>query len=166
MTHWQRLALGLTTISLALGAMAADPNPVKEAAPIEEALPIEADWRARAMAYLKSPDTKGKRKEMRKATRALKQPCRHCHTPDFQDYTPKRKIAQQMMALSVENGVDCADCHTGKTELTALGKKALPMWEVAREQGVFCDACHQPTTKFAKLTERGARFQAEQEKKK
>jgi len=165
MSRWQRLALAATTIALAMSALAADPTADGKATPAEEALPIDADWQARSFAYFTSPDPKQRRKEMRKATRALKQPCRYCHTPDFKNYTAKRKIAQQMMALSIENGVDCADCHVGKSEMTPLGKKSIPMWEIAREKGVFCNACHQPKTKFVELTDRGETFKAEMKKK-
>ncbi len=165
MNRWQRLAFVVSSIVLGLAALAADPKPAPVPPIPEEALDIKADWRARAMAYFESADAMGRRKEMRKATRALKQPCRYCHTPDFKDYTAKRGIARQMMALSVENGVDCSDCHAGKTEYTPLGKKSLPMWEIAREQGVFCEACHLPKTKFAELTERGAKFKAEKMKR-
>jgi nitrate/TMAO reductase-like tetraheme cytochrome c subunit len=154
MTCWQRWGLAAVMVGLAWGTVAAEPTPVGEG------LPVAADWRARAMNYFESADPKAQRREMRKATRALKRPCRYCHTPDFKDYTPKRRVAQQMMALSVENSVDCADCHVGKAGFTELGQKSQPMWEVAREKGVFCDACHQPKAKFTELTTEGQRYQA------
>ncbi len=159
MTGWQRLGLAGLMIGFAWGTVAAEP------ASIDEGLPIAGDWRTRAMNYLKSADQKGQRKEMRKATRALKRPCRYCHTPDFADYTPKRRVSQQMMALSVENAVDCADCHLGKTDFTPLGQDSRAMWKTAREEGVFCDACHEPKTKFEKLTTRGVRYKAKKKAK-
>ncbi len=122
------------------------------------ALPITADWRARAMKWFESDDSKARRKEMRKATRALKQPCRYCHTPDFKGYTEKRLISQQMMALSVEHGVECQDCHAGKDQYTEMGKTAQKMWSLSRKENLFCDGCHTQGTAFKSLTEHGRRF--------
>ena len=128
-------------------------------APAGAALPIESDWKARADAWFDTSDDAGRRKEMRAVTRALRQPCRYCHTPDFTGYTDKRLVSQQMMALSAEHGVECADCHAGKDALTPLGQKAAPMWALAREKKVFCGACHVKHQRFGALTERGKRFE-------
>lgn len=126
--------------------------------PPPEPLPIEADWRVRSMAWFDADDEQARRKQMRAITRALRQPCRYCHTPDFTGYTDKRLISQQMMALSAEHGVQCAECHAGRDGLTPLGQTAAPMWALAREKGQFCGTCHVKHRRFEALTEQGQRF--------
>ena len=125
------------------------------------AIAVEADWAARALAWFKgAADEKARKEAMREITKAIKQPCRLCHTPDFQGYTDMQPLARQMMALSVENGVTCAECHQGKTELTALGQKSKPMWALSHEQKVFCDHCHVPAKRFVELTPAGQDWKA------
>lgn len=138
-------------------AEAATPDTATPATP--EALPVDADWRARAMAWFTAADDAGRREEMRAITRALRQPCRYCHTPDFTGYTEKRLVSQQMMALSAEHGLKCEDCHAGKTELTPLGLSSAPMWALAREKKTFCGTCHVKHARFEQLTEEGRRFE-------
>lgn len=149
----RRITHGLLAIAtlLATSAAAEPPTP-------STPLPIEADWKARADAWFTAKDDAGRREEMRAVTRALRQACRYCHTPDFTGYTDKRLISQQMMALSAEHGVECADCHGGRDALTPLGAKAAPMWRLAREKQVFCGACHVKHARFETLTEQGQRF--------
>ncbi len=158
-----RLAACAALLTLAGAAFAEPPAAEPSTAdtpPGPTALPVDADWKARADAWFTATDDAGRRKEMRAVTRALRQPCRYCHTPDFTGYTDKRLISQQMMALSAEHGVECKDCHAGKATLTPLGQKAAPMWTLAREKGVFCGTCHVKHRRFEALTERGQRFRA------
>jgi nitrate/TMAO reductase-like tetraheme cytochrome c subunit len=150
------LTLGLTAIAALLVAAAPTSTPATP-----QPLPVKADWQARAAAWFKdAPDTTAKRKAMRQITKALKQPCRYCHTPDWKGYTDKLLISQQMMALSAEHDVPCADCHAGKTELTALGEKARPMFALARKKVVDCGHCHVPQKKFKALTPEGEAHKA------
>ena len=69
-------------------------------------LPLESNWHERASQWFDQADPKSRRKQMRQMTRALKQPCRYCHTPDFKDFTDKKLISQQMMAISAEHDVE------------------------------------------------------------
>lgn len=127
-------------------------------------VPIEGeDFAARADAWYTAPadDKKGRRAEMRPLGAALKQPCRYCHTRDFKSYTDRLDISRQMMALSAEHKVACADCHAGKRAHTELGQQAQRMWLLSHEEGVFCEACHTPGAQFKELTDQGARFKEE-----
>ncbi len=142
----------------ALAATAYEPN--------SEALPVAADWKARAGAWFESADNEARKKQMREVTRALRQPCKYCHTPDFTGYTDKLLISQQMMALTAEHRVPCGDCHAGKNQLTDLGVTSQAMWTVAREQKVFCEACHVKGERFGKLTPAGERYKPKWEKRK
>ena len=121
-------------------------------------LPIQTDWKGRAEKWFSSTDTAGKRKEMRTITRALKQPCKYCHTPDFKGYTDKHLISQQMMAISAEYQVACSDCHSGKVKMTPMGEIAMNMWKLAHEKKVECNHCHQPGNGFLNLTQEGRSF--------
>lgn len=121
-------------------------------------LPIEADWSARAQKWFSSTDLTGRRKEMRTMTRALKQPCRYCHTPDFKGYTDKRLISQQMMAISAEYQVACSDCHSGKVDMTPMGQIAQKMWALAHKKKVECRHCHEAGAGFLNLTDAGKAF--------
>ena len=121
-------------------------------------LPIQTDWKGRAEKWFSSTDTAGKRKEMRTITRALKQPCKYCHTPDFKGYTDKHLISQQMMAISAEYQVACSDCHSGKVKMTPMGEIAMNMWKLAHEKKVECKHCHQPGNGFLNLTPEGRSF--------
>jgi len=154
-----------TTTDAAKKAATSEPStPTPQASPKKPestAVPIKSNWRERAMKWFTAGDVKGQRKEMRKATRALKKPCRHCHSRDFKSYTDKRLIAQQMMALSVEHGVQCEDCHGGRDTMTEMGRKAVHMWKLAHDKGVFCEHCHVPAKKFGELTQAGQEFKDE-----
>ena len=127
--------------------------------------PVKSDWKARSMAWFKTKDEKSQRKEMRAATKALRKPCRYCHTPDFKGYTEKRLIAQQMMAMSEEHGVQCTACHAGRKGLTPKGKIAEKMWEWSIERGVFCETCHLKGAGFEKLSPAGKKSLGEWKKR-
>lgn len=151
----------------ALALLAASPPSVAPASAVSVPstsgpLPIEADWKARAAAWFKdAKDEPARRKAMRQITRAIKQPCRYCHTPDWKGYTDKLAISRQMMALSAEHDVACADCHQGKTELSPLGKTARNMWRLAHEKKVECSHCHTPGKRFKALTAAGETYKAD-----
>lgn len=113
--------------------------------------------RAEAWFTAKS-DANARRAEMRAITSALKQPCRHCHTPAFDDYTDRLDISRQMMALSAEHGVTCGECHDGKDAYTELGRKSARMWQLSHEQGQLCEACHVPAKRFEVLSPAGQKF--------
>ena len=133
------------------------PIVLKPGAPGHDAAAL--DFKARGEAWFTDhTDATARRAEMRSITAALKQPCRHCHTPAFDGYTDRLPISRQMMALSAEHGVACADCHQGKADYTELGRKSVQMWQLSHEQGVFCDACHLPGAKFEKLSPAGEKF--------
>ena len=87
--------------------------------------PVESDWHARAEKWFSSTDPKVRRKEMRAATKALKQSCFYCHTKGFKGYHDNKLISQQMMAMSAEHDVSCADCHAGKRELSGSEEEGL-----------------------------------------
>lgn len=148
---WGGAALTAACLLLA----GATPKPPPASRPIEV---DGADWRARSMAWFVSADTAERRTEMRSAGQALKQACRYCHTPDFKDYTDKQAISRQMMALSAEHGVTCAECHSGRETFTELGERSREMWTLALEKKVFCDHCHVTKTKFEKLTPEGETY--------
>jgi len=121
------------------------------------------DWHARAEKWFTASDEDTRKAQMKEASRALKRPCKYCHTEDFEGYTENKELAQQMMALSAENGVTCQDCHDGRDKFTKLGEDAKHMWAFSVEKKMFCDDCHQPQTKFEKLTEKGKKFHDEWE---
>lgn len=151
--------LALTTLLLLLGlALTGADTPTSETA---EAVPLEGDWKARADKWFTTVSEKARKKEMRKATKALRKPCKHCHTPDWSGYTDRLDISRQMMALSAEHGVACKDCHAGKKNvLTELGEKAKPMWALSHEKKVFCEECHVPGKRFEVLTKAGKKHQS------
>ena len=126
-------------------------------------LPLESNWHERASQWFDQADPKSRRKQMRQMTRALKQPCRYCHTPDFKDFTDKKLISQQMMAISAEHDVACKECHLGKKALSELGKTAQKMWLLSIQKGVSCEHCHKPKTKFKVLTSTGKNFKTHQQ---
>ena len=127
-----------------------------------EPLPLESNWHERASKWFEQADPGARRKQMRQMTRALKQPCRYCHTPDFKDFTAKKLISQQMMAISAEHDVACKDCHLGKKVLSELGKTAQKMWQLSIQKEVSCEHCHKPQSKFKALTRAGKAFKARQ----
>ena len=128
-------------------------------------VPIESNWRDRGMKWFKSDDLKARRKEMRAVSRALKRPCKYCHTRDFKGFVGHRKITQQMMALSIEHDVACADCHAGRNDFTEMGKRSQLMWKISHERKVFCDHCHIKKKRFNGLTPEGQAFKDEGSKK-
>jgi hypothetical protein len=137
------------------------PAPPNDAPSTSNALPIESNWKARAARWFASSDTPSRRKEMREIVKALKQPCRYCHSTDFKEFTAHLKISRQMMALSAEHKVACSDCHAGKSEYTEMGRVASQMWKLAKEKKVFCGHCHVQGTRFATLTAEGEAYKGE-----
>jgi len=151
-------SLLLSTVAL-LGA-----DPKKPA--LAEAIPIDSDWKARADAWFTTTGDKARQKEMRKQTKALRKPCKHCHTRDWEGYTDRLDISRQMMALSAEHGVPCGDCHAGKKDkLTELGTKTKPWWKLSMEKKGFCEHCHVPAKRFEVRTAAGKKYAAEAKKK-
>jgi len=161
-----RSALPLVTGALALAFAAVAIGHEKEPGP----LPLPGvDWDERADKWFTSKEEKERKAQMKEASRSLKRPCKFCHTEDFDGFVDEsRKVmVQQMMALSVEHGVQCKDCHDGRDKMTKMGDEAHEMFEVAAEKKVFCDECHQKNdSKFEDLTEKGKKFKDEQEAKK
>lgn len=160
------LTLGLYALA-ALALLAASPpsaapaSAASVASATPQPLPVDADWKSRAASWFKdAADEPARRKAMRQVTRALKQPCRYCHTPDWKGYTDKLAISRQMMALSAEHGVPCADCHQGKTALSPLGETARTMWRVAQEKKVDCAHCHPVGKRFKALNAAGEAYRA------
>lgn len=151
LTHRRALALGV--LLLTAGLIAAFPYQ-----PTDRTVPVTADWKTRADAWFKTTTVEGRREEMRTITRALRQACQYCHTPDFTAYTDKLAVSRQMMALSAEHGVTCEDCHGGRDSLTELGQRSASMWSLAIEKQVFCESCHVPQSRFTALTAEGERF--------
>ena len=147
--------LTVALLMIAAVLIAAGPGPAPQP------LPVESDWKARAEAWFGDAKTDvERRKAMRSVTKALKQPCRYCHTPDWSGYTDKLAISRQMMALSAENDVTCADCHAGKLEMTELGETSRNMWALARSKAVDCGHCHLPKAKFKTLNAQGKAWQS------
>lgn len=159
--------LGMAALALGL-LMAADPAPVS---PETQPITVEGvDWHARAEAWFVAPSTepKARRKEMKQMTKALKRPCRYCHSKDFKSYPDERLklVTQQMMVISKEHDVTCKGCHSGRGLFTHMGEESKGMWKLSAEKGVLCDHCHTPSTRFEKLTAAGEAFAKEQAKKK
>lgn len=152
-----RRALALAALLSTAGLIAAHPY-----TPTDRTVPVEADWKARGDKWFTATDLEGRRQEMRQITKALRQACQYCHTPDFTGYTDKLAVSRQMMALSAEHGVACEDCHVGRDTLSELGQRSAPMWTLAIEKKVFCESCHVPQKRFAELTAEGRRFQREE----
>ncbi len=143
-------------------ARAGDPPP----APKAEAIPTGGDWEARSMKWFTTTGKKAQKREMRKATKALRKPCKHCHLRNWSGYTDRQDISRQMMAMSVEHGVPCKDCHAGKKDVyTELGESSKHWWRVSHELKVFCDHCHVPAKRFEALTKAGKKYAAETKKK-
>ncbi|MEE2757119.1 MAG: hypothetical protein VYA30_10680 [Myxococcota bacterium] len=123
-----------------------------------KAAPVDSDWHGRAEKWFTSTDKKERRKAMRQFTRALRKPCKFCHTTDFKGYTDRLLISQQMMAMTVEHGVECKDCHAGKDGFTKMGQTSEKMWQLVHKKKVFCEHCHVPKNRFQKLTPEGQLF--------
>jgi hypothetical protein len=114
--------------------------------------------RQRAQAWFESNDKKKRRLQMRQMTRALKQPCKYCHTAGFKGYTDRYTVSLEMMALSAEHDLRCDDCHAGKKVLTETGIQARKMKKVSKDLGVECTHCHVPSKKFKILTTDGEKY--------
>ncbi len=112
----------------------------------------------RAQSWFESDDKKKRRLQMRQMTRALKQPCKYCHTAGFKGYTDRYTVSLEMMALSAEHNLRCDDCHAGKTALTDTGEQAKKMKKVSLDLGVACTHCHVPSQKFKVLTSNGEQY--------
>jgi len=128
------------------------------------------DWDTRADKWFTAPkeDEAARKAQMKEASRALKRPCKFCHTEDFSGFVDdkRKQLVQQMMIVSAEHGVECKDCHSGRDTMTELGETAKKMYAVAREKTVFCDDCHQTNkSKFKDLTDKGKKFKEETEAK-
>ena len=132
-------------------------NPESLAAPTD----AFEQLRLRASAWFKSTDKKARRKEMRAMTRALKQPCKYCHTAGFKGYTDRHQVTLEMMALSVEHDVECKDCHLGKDALSSMGTIAKGMELLAKQEAASCGDCHVQKAKFKTLTPRGKKYKDE-----
>ena len=119
----------------------------------------------RAQSWFESDDIKKRRKQMRQMTRALKQPCKYCHTAGFNGYTDRHSISLEMMVLSVEHAVQCDECHMGKKALTPMGMKAEKMMKISQQLQVECNHCHVKQQKFRTLTPQGETYRSETESK-
>ena len=108
-------------------------------------------WHAEAQKWYKKDDISSKRLQMRDMTRALKRSCYYCHTRNFKDYTQVKEISLQMMAISHQHQITCADCHQGHKGLTLVGSKSLLMWRYSVTQEKQCQDCHQAQAQFKKL---------------
>jgi nitrate/TMAO reductase-like tetraheme cytochrome c subunit len=153
------LLLAFAGTSLALPALAEDPAPDQAPVQLEisgKTLKADgADWHERAGKWFDSDDKKARKEQMRAATRAIKQGCKYCHTQDFEGFTDKKLIAQQMMWISKTFDTKCGDCHAGKDLFTPLGKRAHKMFALSVERGVTCDHCHSGEDHFKGLTPDG-----------
>ena len=112
----------------------------------------------RAQAWFESSDKKKRRLQMRQMSRALKQPCKYCHTSGFKGYTDRYAVSLEMMALSAEHNLRCDECHNGKKSLTETGLQAQKMQTVSKNLGVECTHCHVPKKKFQLLTLEGEKY--------
>lgn len=113
-------------------------------------------WQAKAQSWYRSTEPSAQRQQMREMSRPLKQSCYYCHTRRFKSYVEENYlISLQMMAISAEQDLSCADCHIGQKGLTELGAKSLIQWRWAFKQGRNCSECHQAQHKFKKLTAKG-----------
>jgi hypothetical protein len=89
-------------------------------------------------------------------SKPLKRSCYYCHQKSFKGYVEAQYlISLQMMAISAEQGLSCADCHLGRRGLTELGAQSLIQWRYSHEKGLDCSDCHQPKGRFRSLTPRG-----------
>lgn len=151
--------IGATLVYAAV-ALAGEPKPLEVPG---------ADWHAKAERWFTSKDEKERKAQMKEASRALKRPCKNCHTEDFEGFIDEARkvLTQQMMSISFDSGLQCKDCHDGKEKMTELGETAEKMYDLSREKGVYCDECHQTNqSKFKDLSEKGKKFKDEMEAKK
>lgn len=153
------LIVGATLVSGAL-ALAEEPKPLQSTG---------VDWEKRADKWFKSEDEKDRKAQMKEASRALKRPCKNCHTEDFEGFVDdnRKLLTQQMMAVAAEHDVECKDCHAGKDKMTELGDKTVKWYDTSRELKLLCEDCHQPNkSKFADLTDKGKAYKNEMAAKK
>ncbi len=151
--------IGATLVYAAV-ALAGEPKPLNVPG---------ADWHAKAERWFTSKDEKERKAQMKEASRALKRPCKNCHTEDFEGFIDedRKVLTQQMMSISFDSGLQCKDCHDGKEKMTELGETAEKMYDLSREKGVYCDECHQTNqSMFKDLSEKGKKFKDEMEAKK
>ena len=142
------IALLVTPIAMEVNALA---QPEMKTAAMKE----------RAQAWFDSEDIKKRRIQMRQMTRALKQPCKYCHTAGFKGYTNQYSISLEMMVISAEHDVRCDECHSGKKALTPLGVQAAKMTKVSQNLGVECNHCHVQKMQFKALTLQGEAYRLE-----
>jgi nitrate/TMAO reductase-like tetraheme cytochrome c subunit len=160
-TRWSLcLALsGALAASSYLQVVDAQPREVPSALTPSETVTLTGTfemWQKRAQAWYKHSDLVGRRREMRALSRPLKRPCYYCHKRSFKGYVESTYlISLQMMAISAEQDVTCADCHIGRRGLTVLGAKSLIQWRYAQENGLDCRDCHTPNGQFRTLTKQG-----------
>ena len=155
------------TLAAAIALVASLPLLLALGYKLSEPVPVAgADFEARGEKWFRAEEEDARKAQMKEASRALKRPCKYCHTEDFNGFTDKKDITLQMMALSAENDVECKDCHDGRDKLTKMGDEAHEMWELSHEKKVFCDDCHEPKTKFEKLTANGKKQKEEWDAKK
>ena len=155
-----KIILGLT-----LGILSYDPlafsQPVDPPSALSPSQTVTLDgtfemWQERAQDWYQHADLKSRRKQMRALSRPLKRPCYYCHTRSFKGYVESTYlISLQMMAISAEQDVTCAACHSGRRRLTKLGAKSLIQWRYAQEKGLDCRDCHTPKGRFRTLTIKG-----------
>ena len=87
-----------------------------------------SQWQQKAQAWYTDNDPMKKRRQMREMTRALKRSCYYCHTRNFKGYTAVKDITLQMMVISQQQQIKCADCHQGQRGLSKVGAISLLMW--------------------------------------
>ncbi|MFN3198200.1 MAG: cytochrome c3 family protein [Bradymonadia bacterium] len=166
LTRWMPpLIMGFLALGLLMAA-----DPIQPPAEPKPTTPLEiegVDWDARAEAWFENEDPKMRRREMKQFTKALKRPCKHCHSKDFKSYPDARLklVSQQMMHVSKTHGVACKDCHAGRDAYTPMGETSKQMWAISLEQKVDCSHCHTPNQRFAALTEAGETFKKTSKKK-
>jgi hypothetical protein len=108
-------------------------------------------WQKKSQAWYTDHDPMKRRKQMREMTRALKRSCYYCHTRNFKRYTEVKDITLQMMVISHQQQIKCADCHQGQRGLTKVGALSLLMWRYSVSQNKQCHDCHQERSQFKKL---------------
>jgi hypothetical protein len=143
------------TIALLLTPMLMEVNAIAQPEPAAKSMQI------RAQAWFDSEEIKARRKQMRQMTRALKQPCKYCHTAGFKGYTDRHSISLEMMVMSAEHDVQCDECHIRKEALTPLGVQSAKMIKIGQQLQVECNHCHVKQRKFKILTPHGETYRAE-----
>ena len=153
-------------IALSLGISEVNAQPIEAASALSpnQSVALSGEisaWRERAQAWYRDAEITRRRRQMREMSRPLKRACYYCHTRSFKGYVDETYlISLQMMAISAEQGVSCAECHQGRRALTALGAKSLIQWRYAAESGRDCRDCHRPKGRFRELTAEGAQARA------